>query len=235
MVMTHSHKSPALSEDQVMAYLDANPDFLLRHPDLVPVLAPPSRWPEAGAVVDMQVYMIARQREEMGRVRAAAEDLILTSRTNMSVQSRTHAAALALLHADDMGLLARTVNDDLPALLDVDVACLCFEDSPEPRPELIQPGIQRLTPGEVDRILGGDDHDCLLSETAREQVGLFGDGAGLATSTALVRLECGQDMPDGLLALGARRPDTFHPGQGTELIGFLARVAETCVKRFLIS
>ena len=37
----------------------------------------------------------------------------------------------------------------------------------------------------------------------------------------------------GLLALGSREPDTFHPGQATELLCFLTRVIERCIRSWL--
>ena len=39
--------------------------------------------------------------------------------------------------------------------------------------------------------------------------------------------------PPALLAMGARDERRFHPGQGTELLGFLARVVSGCIKGWL--
>ncbi|MFA6021886.1 MAG: DUF484 family protein, partial [Rhodospirillales bacterium] len=87
--------------------------------------------------------------------------------------------------------------------------------------------------GSVDRIMGGPDHDCALNEQMPGDPAVFGDGAGLVSSSALVRLSAGGQCPPGLLALGSRHGRTFHSGQGTELITFLAGVADTCVHRFV--
>ena len=40
-------------------------------------------------------------------------------------------------------------------------------------------------------------------------------------------------MPVGLLGFGCRRDGAFHPGQGTELLRFLAKIVEVCVARLL--
>jgi uncharacterized protein YigA (DUF484 family) len=37
----------------------------------------------------------------------------------------------------------------------------------------------------------------------------------------------------GLLCIGTRKPEKFHPGQGTELLSFLARVLETTLGAWL--
>ena len=41
------------------------------------------------------------------------------------------------------------------------------------------------------------------------------------------------DACNALLALGARRPGIFHPGQGTELISFLAETVEITTRAWL--
>lgn len=222
-----------LSDAQVAAYLRRHGDFLLRHPDLVLALSPPSRWPDVDGVVDMQVFMIDRLKEEVDRVKGTAADLIHTSRSNMSTQNRTHEAVLILLGADDLAGLAQVVADDLPPMLDVDVATLCFEESNRPLPVLAVPGVLRLPPGSVERMMGGPERDCALNESVPGDPAVFGDGAGLVASSALVRLSPGGACPDGVLALGARHGQTFHSGQGTELITFLARVTESCLRRFV--
>ncbi|MCR6629983.1 MAG: DUF484 family protein [Magnetospirillum sp.] len=228
-----AHAEAGPSEAQVTAYLRRHGDFLLRHPDLVLSLSPPSRWPDGGAVVDMQAFMIDRLKEEVNRIKGAAEDLILTSRSNMSTQNRTHQAVLVLLGAEDLGALAEVIAEDLPPILDVDVATLCFEHADHPLPALAVPGVHRIPSGSVDVLMGGPDRACGLNEEMPGDPALFGGGAGLVASSALVRLSPGGVCPDGLLALGSRHGCTFHAGQGTELITFLARVVEINVRRFV--
>lgn len=222
-----------LTDEQVAGYLRAHPDFLLRHPQLALALTPPSRWPEADGMVDLQVFIIERQREELERVRHAAEHLIHTSRSNMSTQGRTHQAVLVLLAADSLEALARAVGDELPALLDVDVATLCFEECDRALAALAAPNVMRIPPGMAERVMGGSDRECSLTEEMPGDPLMFGAGAGLVSSSAVVRLTPGGQCPPGLLALGSRHDRTFHAGQGTDLLTFLARVVEGCVRRFL--
>jgi uncharacterized protein YigA (DUF484 family) len=49
----------------------------------------------------------------------------------------------------------------------------------------------------------------------------------------LLRLSFAGSAPAGLLCIGTRRPDTFHPGLGTELLSFLARTLEIRVAQWL--
>lgn len=229
------------SEDQVISFLKHHPDFLLRHAELLLVLSPPSRWTSADGVVDMQVFMIQQLRDELERVRGTAEHVIHTSRSNLSTQNRTHQAVVALLGATSVANLAEVVSEDLPQLLDVDMATLCFEPTHIPVPELITPGVRALGLGDVTRLLGGEDRDCALNDEMPGDPLLFGESASLVQSSAIVRLPVEQTLgtvgaghcPPGVLALGSRHGHTFHMGQGTELLNFLSHVIASSLGRFI--
>ena len=85
-----------LTEADVLAFLRAHPDFLARHPDVIAEMSAPGRWSGNG-IVDMQQFLIDRRGIEMDELRDAAQDVIETSRSNMSTQTRTHGAVLGLL------------------------------------------------------------------------------------------------------------------------------------------
>lgn len=216
------------SEEQVLDYLMDHPDFLVRHPDLLQVMTPPGRWSGDG-VVDMQQFILRQLREDIGDLRECAQGVIETSRNNLSVLTRTHAAVLALLVADDFDQLLRVVGEDLPLLLDVDVVTLGFEPPAFPSLSLVSPEVAALPPGAVDALLGGEERDAALIREVADDGTLFGAASDLVRSAALARLYPGSQVPMGLLALGSRRAAAFHPGQGTELLGFLARILERCV------
>ena len=221
------------SEDQVIAYLRRNADFLSNHPELLLILSPPSRWTSADGIVDMQVYIIDRLRDELEQVKGAAEHIIHTSRSNLSTQARTHKAVVALLEASDVTTLVRAITEDLPEYLDVDFATLCFEATDTMNSALSVPGIHWLRPNDVSRFLGGDDRDCALNDEMPGDPLLFGDDAGIVQSSAIVRLMTDDACPSGVIALGSRHGKTFHTGQGTELLSFLAHVIGACLGRFL--
>ena len=216
--------NPTVNDETVTAYLRAHPDFLARHSEMLTELEAPSRWSGDG-VVDMQRFMTDKLRGEIEHLRTVSNELIVTSRTNLSVQGRTHQAVLTILAARDVTEMARTVKDSLPLILDLDVVSLCMEPSAQALPELAISEIRDLSEGTVDHYLG-DDHDIMLTHDASDDGTLFGEGAGLVRSAAIARLNGGSVLPSGILALGSRSHGTFHPGQGTELLTFLARVVE---------
>jgi len=214
--------------DSVADYLDSHPGFFADRPELLARMAAPSRWSGDG-VVDMQRYLLERTRTEMADLRDCAQEVIETSRSNMSVQTRTHAAALALIAVPDLDHLLRVVSDDLPLLLDLDVVALGFEEPSPPFTALVAADVRRLPKGRVDKMLGSDKNVRLM-KTIKDDGTLFGSAAGHVRSAALARLRPGKRVPAGLLAFGSRGA-TFRPNQGTELIHFLTRVLESCLHR----
>ena len=221
----------AASVDEVLAYLTRHPGFLADHPELVDQLTPPAHQHGAG-VVDLQQFMLQRLQAELARVKGQQRALISTSRSNLTSQTRIHAAVLALIGATSFEQLIQTVTTDLAVLLDVDVVTLCVESDTGPLPRPPLPGVQLLAAGAVDRLLGAGK-DSLLEDEVRGDPILFGAGAGLVHSEALLRLSIGSHAPAGILALGSRKPHKFKSGQGTELLCFLAQALEITIFQWL--
>jgi uncharacterized protein len=219
-----------LNEAAVLDYLQRHPDFLAAHPDVLAGMAAPGRWSGDG-VIDMQQFLITRRESEMDELRDAAQDVIETSRSNMSTQTRIHGAVLSVLSARAWEDVLRVVTQDWPLLLAVDAVALGFEVDSQPHTHLMDNDLRRLPPGFVDGVLDGDQ-EVRLYRQINDDGTVFAAAAGLVRSAALTRIHAGPGWPTGLLAMGAR-DDTFDPGQGTELISFLSRVLEACLARIM--
>ena len=89
-----SKKELELTNEQVSNFLSNHPNFFQENPDTLQSIMIPSRWSGDG-VADMQRFMLEQLRGEIDNIRDCAQDVIETSRTNMSVQTRTHTAVLA--------------------------------------------------------------------------------------------------------------------------------------------
>lgn len=213
---TPTRKPKALNASDVAAFLTANPTFLNDHPELIEVLAPPSQ-KEADGVLDMQEFMIGRLQAELSTLRSRQNELLSASRVNLSSQERIHAAVLAVIEARTLEDIGRIVAEDYRSILDVSTSTLCFEEAGQSRSR----NIVSLTPGTIAEIVG--DRQILLRHDISGDERLYGEDAAKVRSDALVHLDVGKDGPNGLLALGSYEPDRFHPGQGTELLGFMAR------------
>lgn len=221
-VETAQRETRAVEARDVIAYLRGHPNFLDEHPEAARLLRPPSRDIGEG-VVDLQQFLFERQRRELTRINLEYRNLIAVSRGNLASQNRVHKAALAILAAPSFGQLLQIVTTDLAVLLDVDVVTIAVENMAGVTPRLNTQGIQLLSAGAVEELLGEDKAVIYEADVVGDPA-LFGAAAGLVRSQALLRLRFGRETPTGLLCLGTRRPGRFHPGLGTELLGFLARI-----------
>ena len=224
-----ARREPTAAE--VVAYLKKNPDFLAEHPELVSVLTPP-RADRGDGVLDMQYFMLERLRGDLAKLKAQQRALISTSRSNLTSQGRVHQGVLAIISATSFEQLIQTVTTDLAILLDVDVITVAVENMTSRQPRLPHPGVQLLPAGTVDRLLGEGKDSLLRGDIAGDPM-LFGGAAGLVRSEALLRLSVSEAAPVGLLCIGTRRAEKFHPGQGTELLSFLARSLELTIAAWL--
>ena len=216
---------------EVIAYLRRHPDFLDRHPEALRLLRAPTR--EVGEdVFDFQHFLLERLRGDLARINTEHRTLIAASRGNLASQGRVHKAVLAILAAGSFEQLLQTVTTDLAVLLDIDIVTIGVESTALPTGRLALHGIRLLKAGTVDALLGVERNLLLHADVAGEAA-LFGGAAGLVRSQALLRLGFGRGAPVGLLCIGTRQAGRFHPGLGTELLNFLARVLGITIVQWL--
>lgn len=229
MTMTNDH-SRTIEEDDVIAWLRAHPRFLQDNPHVCDLLLPPSEKKGKG-IADFQSYMIQRLKDDKHEVIESARELVENSRHNMNNLSRIHRAVLLVLEAHHFEDFVRTITLDFASLLDVDIVSLIVETDGEVIPHIDLAGVRLVTPGTINLLLG--QSDVALESATRGLDQLYGGGATLVKSQALLRLHIGGDTPPALLAFGSRDPNMFYPGQGTEMIAFLGQVVERCFRSWL--
>lgn len=228
---TKAAENAPLTAARVAQYLREHPEFLARNPALLEKIEIPGR-DQGDGVVDLQRFMVERLRGELAELAAARDELVVNVRNNMATQSRTHEAIVSLLAARSFEHFVETVTTDLAIVLDLDVVALGVEQSE--RDGHIQPpaGVRSLQPGMVNEIFGPTQNILLRGDIDGDPL-IFGAGAGLVRSDALIRLDISSEAPPALLALGSRQSDQFDPGQGTELLRFLAQVIEYTFRAWL--
>ena len=221
----------AASAEQVARYLREHPGFLCDHPELLSELDVPGRGDGAG-VIDFQQVMVERLRGDVAEMAQARDDLVLTGRNNLQAQSRVHQAVLALMRAGSFEQLIEIVTVDLAVMLDLDVVTLGVERTDNELPPVRLGGLCQLEPDTVDAVIGRSRNILLRPDVGGDPL-IFGAGAGLVASDALIRLRISRRTPMAMLALGSRQTDFFHPGQATELLNFLGQSVETSIRGWL--
>ncbi|MBM3485750.1 MAG: DUF484 family protein [Alphaproteobacteria bacterium] len=220
-----------LDPEAIADFLRRHPDFLSERPTLLSALTPPT-FQRGDGVVDMQRFMIDRLRAELATLQSRERTLLDAARANAMVQARCLRAALALNEAPTLARLIRTLNAEVPGILDVAAVALGIETTESLPAGARDVGIVILAPGTIDSLVGPSRTVALAAdETGDRQI--FGRAGGRVRSMAFIRLSFGVGHPTGLLALGSSDHDGFHPGQATDLLSFIARVLEQCVRRWL--
>lgn len=219
-----------LAKEDVIDFLNRNPDFLNCNPELYDILTPPKEKTAKG-VVDFQHYLVRRLKEDRNDVLQSAREIVETARTNMSNIARIHAAVLALLEARTFEEFIRTITADFASLLDVDIVSLVIETDADTIPHIDIPGVRITRPGMADLLMQGDT--VILDSAGTGLAELYGGGANLVKSHALLRLDIGPGIPPAIVAFGSRDPAMFAAGQATDLVLFLGRVIERCFHAWL--
>ena len=217
-------------EAAIAAYLAAHPDFMQRHPAILRSLTPPSI-DRGAAVVDFQRFMVSRLQSDVGQLTLENTALIHTARANAHGQARIHAAALALIEARSLGQMIEVLTGDLMDVLDIDVIAMAVESNGVELPHVAASGIRIVEQNSLSDLMG--ERSVLLRGGVTGDPAIYGPGAGLIRSEALLKLTISRRTPIGVVAFGSRDAELFQDGQGTEHIAFLGGVIERLLRAWL--
>ena len=232
--MTDSQAKPdarSLRAEDVIDWLRQHPLFLQQHPDAVGLLHPPKAQGYGKGVADFQHYMVQRLRADRDEVLETARDIVETSRANQNNQARFHSAILMLLDAQNFEEFIRTITIDFAAILNVDIVSIVVETDGQAIPHIDLAGVRAAKAGTIDLLM--KKKLTLLEANIDGFEMIYGGGAGLVRSQALLRLNVAAGSPPILLAFGSREAQMFEDGQGVELLSFLGGVIERCFRAWL--
>ncbi|HPD82579.1 MAG: DUF484 family protein [Alphaproteobacteria bacterium] len=221
--------SPLTAED-VMAFLRANPKFLEQYPQACDLLVPPKNGTGKN-VSDFQSFMIKRLKDDKEKVLVTTQNIVENARSNMNNQQRIHKVILRLLEARNFEEFIHIITMDLSTMLDTDISVLVVESNGNDIPHVMTSGIRVLPAGTIDKWMQGSR--VLLQSGISGIEPIYGGGATLVQSQALLRVDISMETPPAILAFGSRDPNMFHEGQATDLVDFLARVVERAFRNWL--
>lgn len=204
-------------EEAVSRYLEEQPDFFLRHPDVLASLALKHDVGGAVSLIEHQVQTLRLRNHELSK---QLRDLIGVARENDALGARLHQFALAMTGVGAADDAIDTASELLRREFRLDaVAVRVMREPAGSRPEYVAADDRRLKDLLARFDSGKPILDAAHDESLRRY--LFGDQALEIHSCALIPL--GGPTPDGLLALGAYDNGRFHSGMGTV---YLTRLGE---------
>ena len=214
-----------LEEKTVADYLRNNPDFFQNNPSLLASLEIPHSCGPAISLVEHQIKVL---RDQNAQLKRKLMDLVHVARDNNRLNERMHQLTLGLVNSKSLEGLLDTLRDNLIGEFNADTVTLRLA------------GVSDTLARECGVEIYKTDHTELAHfeaflKSSRPQCGrfkkeqlkyLFGDQAEAIESVALIPL--GRNSAQGLLAIGSREANRFHPGMGTlflthlgELMGLL--------------
>ena len=215
------------NEQSVADYLQAHPDFFERHQTLLTTLRVPHR---PGAAVSLVERQVATLRQNNLQLESKLRDLVDVARSNDQLADKVHDLATQLLasgsRAQAVGvaeeLLRSSFNADQSVLVlfETDTVGEFGEFGNEIRRFLRLVERNDAALGPFKTFLTNSEPRCGNIRDSQKAF-LFGPDADEIGSAALVPL--GENAATGLLAIGSRDADYFHPGQSMD---FLARLGD---------
>lgn len=222
--------TPNFDADDVIAFLKDNPKFLQNHPEACDYLMPPKDASEKN-VADFQTFMIQRLKDDKKQVQDITAEIVENARSNMNNQQRIHAGVLRILEARNFDEFIQIMTMDLSTMLDTDIAVFVVESNGTDIPHIQTSGIRVLPEGTIDKWMDGQS--TLLQSNIAGIEAIYGGGANLVQSQALLRIDISMNTPPAILAFGSRDPNMFEDGQGVDQVSFLARVIERAFRLWL--
>jgi hypothetical protein len=200
-------------EAEIGEYLEHHRDYFERHPGLLTQLEISH---DAGggsiSLIQRQVMLLRGKADEY---RAQLEELIGVARENENLNQRLYDLTLMLVESHDLESLMDILLDDLREQFDADAVELrLFAD------ENMEKAVNEGQPASLmfaDFLQHGKPKCGVLNKEQLEY--LFGSLAAETGSAALIPLE--HKHTRGILAIGSRDAQRFHPGKDT---GFLQRL-----------
>ena len=226
---------PALSPAMVLNWLECNSEIIAIDPRFAKLITMTDRDLGDG-VVDFQQKRLEKLQERFIDLQQQNRKIIATVRQNYQIQERVHQAVLSLVKANSFEQLIALITMELAGILGLEAISLCVEAEEKGMTAIpLSPfsQVRLVESGALHELLDG--HKILLRTEVFSDHVIYGSKAERVRSDALLRLDIGASAPVAMLALGARRPGIFYPGQNTKLLEFFAEVLISSLRNKLSS
>lgn len=220
------------SEQHVVDYLDAEPEFFERHPQALIKLELSHASGSAVSLVERQVAVL---RDRNSELEARLKELIAVAKNNDTLVRKMHELALTLISTQHAADCIQELETGLRTQFSADRAALVLFRQPAVDPE-------QLARFQFLHIVERDDPKLVpfstFLSTARARCGqmrdsqrevLFSDDDENIGSVAMVPL--GDDCDQGFLVIANADPDHFHPGKSLDFLERIGQLVSVALSR----
>lgn len=216
-------------EEAVSKYLEEHPDYFQRHLDLLATMSLPHA--ESGGALSLIERQVRVLRDKQALAQQQLRDLLAVARENDVLGERLHHFACAMIDAGSLEDALDTARETLRQEFRIDVVVIRLrtrEPFPEWRAEFVPHDNQRFQLL-MDEFAGkkavcGGRYDIDLLRY------VFAEQAQDMRSCAFVPLK--DTRRDGVLCLGSRDAQRFHPDLGTVYLVRVGELLMRCLARY---
>ncbi len=218
-----------LDDERIAAWLEANPDFFTRHPQLLTRLRIPHH---SGGAISLIEYQLRRLREQNTDMKRKMREMIEAARENDRLSERILRLTLALMDANSLEHCLSICEDILLNEFHADVIVFRLFDPDREldvdRPDVIVPA-NAPDLGIFSSFFRTGRPLC--GRLKQEQLEFLYDDVDAIGSSVLLPL--GRNPVIGMLAIGSHDPHRYHPGMGTMFLQQLATLIGTALERHI--
>ena len=222
-------ESPVFEEEDAIAdYLREHPDFFDRHPNLLEDLIIPH---SCGGAVSLVEYQVSVLRDQVHEMRRRIQSLANKARDNEALSQRLHQLTLSLVECARLDEILTSLYQAMGEDFEAEFAAIRLFAEPVSKAD--QGLGEFVGAGSEGRELFAQalaSSKPLCGHIKESQLGfLFPEHAGEIASGALLPL--GDRERFGVLAIGSRDAQRFHPGMGTIFLRQLGEIVSRILAR----
>jgi len=196
-----------MKTENVVEYLQTNPDFFEAHPELLIDLVVPH--PYGGRTISLSERQMLMMRERVKELERKLQDWISVATENEDLQAKVHQYTLALFKAHDLATLQTVITRNMNEIFSVPHAVMHLWKEHPPSIEVVSFADQHTKP-------------VCIHQPLHDTQSWFGENAAHLKSFAYLPLR-NNTQSVGLLILASEEAQRFYPEMGTM---FLQRIAE---------
>ena len=221
--------SPTPGEEaSTAAYLRDNPDFFDRHRKLLEDLIVPH---SCGGAVSLVEYQVSVLRDQVHEMRRRMQSLANNARDNEALSQRLHQLTLSLVECTGLDEVLTNLYQAMGEDFKADFAAIrLFAESATEGDQGLGEFVGKNSGATelFSQVLGSSKPIC-GHFNEKQLAFLFPENPGVIASVALLPL--GQNERFGILAIGSRDPQRFHPGMGTIFLRQLGDIVSRVLVR----
>ena len=216
------------TDEEIAAWLRANPDFFQRNHELLATLRLPHASGGVISLVERQIEVL-REKHQGGEARLT--ELVAIARANEQLTDKIHQVTRRLMRAPTRRAVLAQMEAAFREGFDVSQTVLLLFTSATDAAELrfVRP-VDAADPNLAgfENLLAARRPRCgQIRDSQRDFI--FGPDSSSIGSVALVPLA--GEAPLGLLVLGSQSRERFHPGMSTEFLSSLSELISDALAR----